>query len=472
MSSRTAQASVSVDRLDRHGRAPPGARWSPARCRSPTLHSTSRHTASKLRSCTRSRSGRPMRLALSARKRCSALARSRPTKSWSSTSAKPIFVASRERMVARHHQHEAVAAERIGFERAGIDGAGDDADVGDAFGDQADDLVAQPLLQIDADMGMRGQERAQRLGQEFGQRIGVGQHPDLAGEPAGIGAEVLAQPLGLRAGWCGRAAAACGRPGSASRPGGRAPAARAPSASSMLRMRVEAAASARLARSAPCGDAAGLDHVAEQAEIGEIEAHGAEPSYYDEGSLRKKLIVSRYLSAHVSPSTKRCLQSAASARPTGGIRACRDALPALRHRRPSATNRPRADRTAGVRSWPRPRRPSEDRPLSPHLQIYKPMLTMMMSIVHRITGARALFRHAAAGLVADRGGVRSQRLCRRCSGSWRSLLGRLILFGYTWALIHHMLGGIRHLIWDTRPRLRPGRARMADASRRWSARSA
>jgi succinate dehydrogenase / fumarate reductase cytochrome b subunit len=28
-------------------------------------------------------------------------------------------------------------------------------------------------------------------------------------------------------------------------------------------------------------------------------------------------------------------------------------------------------------------------------------------------------------------------------------LGRIILFGYTWALIHHMLGGVRHLIWDT-----------------------
>ena len=65
------------------------------------------------------------------------------------------------------------------------------------FGDEADDLVAQPLLEVDADIGMGGEERAQRLGQEFGQRIGVGEHPDLAGEPAGIGAEVLAQPLGL-----------------------------------------------------------------------------------------------------------------------------------------------------------------------------------------------------------------------------------------------------------------------------------
>ena len=77
-------------------------------------------------------------------------------------------------MIARDHQHEAVAAVRIGLQPAGIDRAGHDADVADAFGDQPDDLVGQPLLQVDADMRMRGEERAQRLGQEFGERIGVG----------------------------------------------------------------------------------------------------------------------------------------------------------------------------------------------------------------------------------------------------------------------------------------------------------
>ena len=164
----------------------------------PTLRSTSRHTPSNERNWMRSRSERPARAALSARKRCSALARSSPTKSWSSTSAKPICGALRERMIARDHQHEAVAAVRIGLEPPGIDRAGDDADVGDAFGDQPDDLVGEPLLQIDADVRMRGEERAQRLGQELGQRIGVREHAHLAGEPARIGAEVLAQPLGLR----------------------------------------------------------------------------------------------------------------------------------------------------------------------------------------------------------------------------------------------------------------------------------
>ena len=49
-------------------------------------------------------------------------------------------------MILRDDEHEAVAAERIGFKPAGIDGAGDNAKVGDAFGDEADDLVAQAAL--------------------------------------------------------------------------------------------------------------------------------------------------------------------------------------------------------------------------------------------------------------------------------------------------------------------------------------
>ena len=85
-----------------------------------------------------------------------------------------------------HHQHEAVAAERERVQAAVIDGAGDDADVAGAFRDQADDLVGQALLEIDADVGIGGEERAQRLGQEFGERIGVGQHPHLAGQPARV----------------------------------------------------------------------------------------------------------------------------------------------------------------------------------------------------------------------------------------------------------------------------------------------
>jgi succinate dehydrogenase cytochrome b subunit len=88
------------------------------------------------------------------------------------------------------------------------------------------------------------------------------------------------------------------------------------------------------------------------------------------------------------------------------------------------------------------------RPLSPHLQIYKPMLTMMMSIVHRITGAALYFGFLllAWWLIAAASGPNAYGAFEAFIGT---LLGRLILFGYTWALIHHMLGGVRHLIWDT-----------------------
>jgi succinate dehydrogenase / fumarate reductase cytochrome b subunit len=88
------------------------------------------------------------------------------------------------------------------------------------------------------------------------------------------------------------------------------------------------------------------------------------------------------------------------------------------------------------------------RPLSPHLQIYRPMLTMTMSIVHRITGG-ALYVGTlllAWWLISAASGPNAYATFEAFIGS---LLGRVILFGYTWALLHHMLGGIRHLIWDT-----------------------
>ena len=91
--------------------------------------------------------------------------------------------------------------------------------------------------------------------------------------------------------------------------------------------------------------------------------------------------------------------------------------------------------------------PLKNRPLSPHLQIYKPMLTMMMSIVHRITGG-ALYVGTLLlvwWLIAAAAGPNAY-----ANVQWfmETLIGRLILFGYTWALIHHALGGIRHLVWD------------------------
>lgn len=88
------------------------------------------------------------------------------------------------------------------------------------------------------------------------------------------------------------------------------------------------------------------------------------------------------------------------------------------------------------------------RPLSPHLQIYRPMLTMMMSIVHRITGV-ALYVGillVAWYLIAAASG---EAAFQSAYDVMASIPGRLVLFGFTWALFHHFLGGIRHAIWDT-----------------------
>jgi succinate dehydrogenase / fumarate reductase cytochrome b subunit len=88
-----------------------------------------------------------------------------------------------------------------------------------------------------------------------------------------------------------------------------------------------------------------------------------------------------------------------------------------------------------------------NRPLSPHLQIYKPILTMVMSILHRITGAALYFGTIllAWWLIAAAAGPGYFDFVNEIYGS---IIGRLILFGFTWALVHHMLGGLRHFIWD------------------------
>ena len=112
-----------------------------------------------------------------------------------------------------------------------------------------------------------------------------------------------------------------------------------------------------------------------------------------------------------------------------------------------------------------------ERPLSPHIQIYRWPMPMMMSIVHRITGVGLYFGTLLVVWWLIAAGVRAQRLCQD-ERVHESAFGRLILFGYTWALIHHMLGGIRHLIWDTGYGFEPNERECAVAWRRWSARSA
>ncbi len=88
-----------------------------------------------------------------------------------------------------------------------------------------------------------------------------------------------------------------------------------------------------------------------------------------------------------------------------------------------------------------------DRPLSPHLQIYRPLINMVMSILHRITGAALYFGTIvlAAWLVAAASGPDAFQAVSGWLNTWP---GWIVLFGYTWVLIHHALGGVRHFIWD------------------------
>ena len=88
------------------------------------------------------------------------------------------------------------------------------------------------------------------------------------------------------------------------------------------------------------------------------------------------------------------------------------------------------------------------RPLSPHLQIYRLIPTMLMSILHRITGGALYFGTLllAWWLIAAATGPEYYDYVAGFFGCWP---GKIILLGYTWALMHHLLGGLRHLLWDT-----------------------
>ncbi len=90
---------------------------------------------------------------------------------------------------------------------------------------------------------------------------------------------------------------------------------------------------------------------------------------------------------------------------------------------------------------------TQNRPLSPHLQVYRPQLTSMLSFSHRATGVAL-----AVGtlllvwwLVAAASGPEAFAVVQGFIGS---ILGRLLLFGWTLALFYHLCNGIRHLFWD------------------------
>lgn len=88
-----------------------------------------------------------------------------------------------------------------------------------------------------------------------------------------------------------------------------------------------------------------------------------------------------------------------------------------------------------------------ERPLSPHLQIYRWPITMVLSILHRITGVGLGLGTLLLTwwLVAAAVGPDDYAFAQAVLGSW---FGRLVLFGFTWALFLHLCNGIRHLFWD------------------------
>jgi len=91
---------------------------------------------------------------------------------------------------------------------------------------------------------------------------------------------------------------------------------------------------------------------------------------------------------------------------------------------------------------------AENRPLSPHLQVYRPAISMVMSIFHRLTGS-ALYigmLMLAWWLIAAASGPEYYAVAMDWIGS---VLGYLVLISLSWAVFHHALGGLRHFLWDT-----------------------
>lgn len=91
--------------------------------------------------------------------------------------------------------------------------------------------------------------------------------------------------------------------------------------------------------------------------------------------------------------------------------------------------------------------PPTERPLSPHIQIYRPQITSVLSILHRITGVALTFGtlFLTWWLVAAAYGPDAFATAQGFLGS---ILGHLLLWGFTFAVFYHLANGIRHLAWD------------------------
>ncbi len=89
----------------------------------------------------------------------------------------------------------------------------------------------------------------------------------------------------------------------------------------------------------------------------------------------------------------------------------------------------------------------QGRPLSPHLQVYRPQLTSMLSILHRMTGVALSVGTLLLvyWLAAAASGPEAFETAQSVVGSF---FGIILLFGWSWALFYHLCNGIRHLVWD------------------------
>lgn len=88
-----------------------------------------------------------------------------------------------------------------------------------------------------------------------------------------------------------------------------------------------------------------------------------------------------------------------------------------------------------------------ERPLSPFTSIYRWPATMLTSIVHRITGVGLGLGAVVVAwwLIATATGPEAYNQFQTAAHHW---FGKLVLFGFTWALMYHALNGVRHLVWD------------------------
>jgi succinate dehydrogenase / fumarate reductase cytochrome b subunit len=107
----------------------------------------------------------------------------------------------------------------------------------------------------------------------------------------------------------------------------------------------------------------------------------------------------------------------------------------------------KAPKCSDIPSLPEASTPRRPQPLSPNIQIYRPQLTSVLSIVNRITGVIASLAGVAlvAWLLAATSGPQAYAAMQSAIRSW---LGQVVLVCFTFAFFLHFCGGIRHLVWD------------------------